>query len=143
MAYLICKDNGVYKIAANDSDKDDLNIPPNFYDIITISDSEFNNIRINNATVVVNGTSATVTEDTEKLRFNDKEELDSYLETVKFVAKSFLDVNVGHPKYSEVADYLSYLNNLDTSALSYPMLSSWEEYCNTNSITFLSTLQIP
>jgi hypothetical protein len=143
MAYLICKDNGVYKIAANDSDKDNLNIPPNFYDIITISDSEFNNIRINNATVVVNGTSATVTENSEKLRFDDKEELDRYLETVKFVAKSFLDVNVGHPKYSEVADYLSYLNNLDTSALSYPMLSSWEEYCNTNSITFLSTLQIP
>ena len=74
MAYLICKDNGVYKIAANDSDKDNLNIVPNYYDIITISDSEFNNIRINNATVVVNGTSATVTENSEKIHFDDKED---------------------------------------------------------------------
>ena len=154
MAYIISTNNSIYKIAANDSDKNSLNCFLDDFNVITISDSDFNNLRLNIAMATIEGDSATValhnqpSGDEENpvefvIGFENQSSLDSYLDIVKNTCKSFLDSNSGHSKYSEIENYYNYLSTLDTSTITYPTNCTWEEYCNNNSIPFLNTLQIP
>lgn len=143
MAYLICANNFVHRIAANDTDKNSLNISDEAYQIINISDSDFNNIKLNNALIEVNGNTATIIALEEKNIFTDKNSLDKYISNIKIHIKNFLDFSVNNSKYDEINSYYNYLDSLDTSTITYPINSSWEEYCNNNSISFFHPLQIP
>jgi len=141
MAYLIFNGNELYKIAANDTEKDKLHLNDS-YDVQTISDTDFNNVRLNKKIVSYDGTTITYTDETWK--FPDEENLKAYvLVSVKSACEDYLNVNEStDPQYSEVKTYFQLIENFDFGSITYSLDKSWEEYCNDNSITFLHPLQI-
>jgi hypothetical protein len=48
-----------------------------------------------------------------------------------------------HVFYTRVNNYFNLLNTFNYSNIQFPLNSSWETYCEQNSIEFLSPLQIP
>tara|TARA_R110000787_G_scaffold251429_1_gene356908 strand:+ start:682 stop:1110 length:429 start_codon:yes stop_codon:yes gene_type:complete len=142
MAYLIFNsDNNIVKIAANDSDRDSLNIVLTDHTIKDVSDSDFLKIRTGAAVATYDGTNVAIT-DTGNITFDEA--------ILKFIFKNliktitaFLENNQSNSLYVGINNYKEYLENFDTSTLTFPIEKSWEEYCNENSITFYHPLQIP
>jgi len=68
MAYLIFNsDNSLYRIAANDTDLGNLNLPDPIstsYNVQTITDSDFESVRKNLKTVSYDGTTITYNDET-------------------------------------------------------------------------------
>mgnify|MGYP003111132768 CR=1 FL=1 len=97
-----------------------------------ISESDFNDIKNNlKFTDGWDGTNIIYTDIVPPMQ--TQEQLDSYLVGVKEQIEQLV---------LEGADdawqtYLNYLNNFDTSTVSFP-IPSWEKYCSDNSITFQS-----
>jgi len=144
MAYLIFDNlNGLVKIAANDSDKDNLNLDLSLYSVVSVSDSDFTKVKNNVVEPTYDGTSVSYSED--EIYSIDQQNLESIIDDYKKVIKAFLDVpsNEGKSNYSAIKSYYDYLNELDFSSLSYPIESSWESYCQDNSISYFNPLQIP
>jgi len=72
----------------------------------------------------------------------DKEKLDALLEKIKIKVNRFLSIHdSNHDLYADVTSYKNYLDNLDTSTLTYP-INSWAEYCYDNNITYVSEYQL-
>lgn len=143
MAHLIFNNDGyLIKIAANDSDKSNLNITESVYDVRSVSDADFNNVRLHKKTAKVVD-DAIVYEDL-AWSFGTAEDLKTHFKNnVMWACDSFLATNPSHPMKNSVLSYKQYVNGFDTSLITFPFEKSWEEYCNENSITFYHPLQIP
>ena len=144
MAYLIFDNlNGLVKIAANDSDKDNLNLDLSLYSVVSVSDEDFTKVKNNVVEPTYDGTSVSYSED--EIYSIDQQNLEMIIDDYKKVIKAFLDVPSNEEKsnYSAIKSYYDYLNELDFSSLSYPIESSWESYCQDNSISYFNPLQIP
>ena len=164
MAYAIfTSDNNLVHIAANDSDRDALNIMQSLCVIKDISDSNFTKLQLNTAGITYDGTNVTITDyddgltraannlnrqvsDSTKdklINFGAQADLDGYLKNITDRLGDFVKNNSSNSMYTVCNNYLTYLNSLDTSSLSYPLGKSWEQYCTDNSISFVHPLQIP
>tara|TARA_R110000803_G_scaffold8761_1_gene28194 strand:+ start:335 stop:763 length:429 start_codon:yes stop_codon:yes gene_type:complete len=142
MAYLIFNNtNSLVKIAANDSDRDSQNIVLSDHTVESISDSDFLKIRTGVATATYDGTSVTLTDNV----IVSVSEIDfkKYLEQVIWVASNFLKENTSNSLYTSINQYKNYLENFDSSSLSFPYDKNIEQYCDENSIIFYHPLQIP
>ena len=64
---------------------------------------------------------------------------------VKLKCEEFLKGNNSSKAiHSDIQNYLNYIDNtLQMASLTYPLNSSWEKYCEDNSISYLHPLQIP
>jgi len=148
MAYIIFVngEDRAYKIAANDSDKDNLNFVAEHCTVKSVSDADFNKIRLNQAWASLSGDTITYN-DSVFSGFKSADELSSYLNNVKSLATPFVNANPSHPKKTEVENYISVINGIDTSSIvpdaDTPLEKTWEQYCQDNGITFLHPLQIP
>lgn len=145
MAYFIFENNNLFKIAANDADKNSLNLSPTAV-VKTVSDTDFEEVRqqikhvssfdgtnISYDVFGTTGESGIINEDV--LKANHKGVLD--------IINAFLKNNPSNSMYSAVNDYKNYLESFDYSSITYPIIVSWEKYCSDNSITFFHPLQIP
>ena len=143
----------VLKIVANESDIENLNLGA--YTKIEVSESEYNNIR-NSTKIIESYDGTTFTYRDYPLQENapgkdswccyeNNQELDNYLNVVVGRCNDFLEVptNASNPLFSDITNYKNYIESFDTSSLTYPMLISWEKYCEDNSITYFNPLQIP
>ena len=146
MAYFIFNTDGfITKIAADDVEKNKLNITESVYDIRTVSTEDFNNVRLslgeakmvdNVPTVILKSALPVAPGADGSLNIKTQTEL----EAVSPIVEDCTD----HPNYSDYVSYKNYLNNFDASSLTYPLTdTSWEEYCDNNSITFYHPLQLP
>lgn len=145
MAYFIFDNNtnALVKIAANDSDRDNLNLDLSLHAVVSVSDADFTKVKNNVAQPSYDGTNVTLSEaETFSL---DQSNLEIDIDNTKKLIKAFLDQpsNKEKSNYSAIKSYYDYLNELDFSSLTYPIESSWESYCQTNSISYFNTLQIP
>jgi hypothetical protein len=149
MAYLIINDgDNLYKIASNETEKNEINctFPP--YTTIDISDADFLKIKQNTADVTISNGSATVVDNSDLLSSSSlPEELvkPANENTIKLL-ESFLneDSNSSKSLYPICQTYHNYLKNLDYSSITFPITGkTWEQYCEDNSITYVNTLQIP
>jgi len=140
MAYLIFNGNNLYKIATSD-DKAHLNIEDSFYNVKTVSDSDFNNVKQNKKSVKLS--SDTVVYEDLSFNFTAQENLQSYINEVITHLEYFLQNNSSNSMYSVLETYRDLLQSVDISSISYPLSKSWEEYCVENSITYYNPLQIP
>lgn len=156
MAYFIFNtDNCIVKIAANDADRDALNLDLSHYNVVSVTEDQFNSVRSNEKNINYDGTTLTLTGRTEEVGDIDPEigpatsvslsqtELENTLSKIKQELKNFLDNNSGHTKFNELQNYYNYLDTLDMSTLTFPLDKSWEQYCIDNSIAFVHPLQIP
>jgi len=145
MAYVITINNNLYKIAANETDKNEhvSSYPP--YVANEISDSDFTKVKSGVSTVVVSADGTISFEDDGTCVFENTDELNGYITYVKNCLTPFLDQKENNSKaiYSEINTYKSFLDSFDTSSVSFPLNSSWGKYCEDNSIAYISTLQIP
>tara|TARA_B100001939_G_scaffold303030_1_gene280501 strand:+ start:205 stop:678 length:474 start_codon:yes stop_codon:yes gene_type:complete len=157
MAYFIFNNDGLIEgIAADDTAKSKLNIDESKLDVRTVSDADYNKVRkglaltvkvVNNAVVIDTRTDKTefapdVSNDNYTIKTQG--ELDGYIKNVIQVCKDFLNANADHSMYSDILNYKNYLESFDTSSLTYPLSeTTWEEYCDNNSITYYHPLQIP
>lgn len=145
MAYFIFdkNSNGLLKIAANDSDKDNLNLDLSLCAVESVSDSDFTKVKNNLNSVIYDGTNVSLTDD--ETYSIDQTQLEAIIGDYKNVFKAFCDQpsNKQKSNYSAIKSYYDYLKGLDFSSLSYPIESSWESYCENNSISYFNPLQIP
>jgi|TARA_R110000803_G_scaffold53828_3_gene110402 hypothetical protein len=141
MAYLIFNNsNDLVKIAANDSDRDSLNLILTQHSVVSVSDSDFLKVRTGASFASYDGTNATITE---AENYFNEESLKKYFENVVSLLNSFLSENMDNSLYDDMNNYKNYLLSFDTSSVTLPLNKSWEEYCNENSIVFYHPLQIP
>lgn len=147
MAYLIFNnDNSLYRIAANDTDLSNLNLPNPIspsYNVQTITDSDFESVRKNLKTVSYDGT--TITYNDETWLFPNSDNLQSYFTSIIYdKCNAFLTNNAPtHGMYNEIKTYKATVKTFNKDTLTFPMNISWEEYCSNNSITYYHPLQIP
>lgn len=143
MAYAIATDNNVYNIAANLLEKDDLNVSYDIYNAIEISDEDFLKVKKNLAKITISGDTATIT-NLEGPFFLDEEALKNYIDIVLDKINLFIAAgNTEKILYSDINEYKNYLDNLNLSTITFPLDSTWEQYCEDNEITYFHTLQIP
>lgn len=143
MAYAIATDNNVYNIAANLLEKDDLNVSYDIYNAIEISDEDFLKVKKNLAKITISGDTATITS-LEGPFILDEEALKNYIDIVLDKINLFIAAgNTEKILYSDINEYKNYLDNLNLSTITFPLDSTWEQYCEDNEITYFHTLQIP
>lgn len=157
MAYFIFNNDGLLQaIAADDTAKSSLNIDESKLDVRTVSTADYNNIRkgkhesvkiVNNAVEIKlwsDKTEFSPDVSGDNYTIKTQKELEDRISSVKGVLNDFLKANENHSMYTALNDYKSYLDSFDASSLTYPLAeTSWEEYCDNNSITYYHPLQIP
>ena len=145
MAYVISVNNNLFKIAANEQDKNDLNIffPPAV--AIDITDANFAKVKNNTAIITVSGDTTTITDVDTSGAFPTQDQLENYVNSVKQIIKYFIanSSNLSKTNGSAINDYYNTLDSFDFSTITFPLNKSWEEYCEDNSITYFHCLQIP
>jgi len=144
MAYLIVNDqNCVYKIAENDTDKNNLNctFPP--YTTINISDADFLKVKQNLADISISDGSATFTDRIDPDRSITEEDVKDQHKNIIKCIRQFLRYNPSNPFYTSCQNYCNYLETLDYSSITFPLNKTWEQYCEDNSIAYFHPLQIP
>ena len=144
MAYIISSDStptNISKIAENDAAKDKLYLSP-LNVVHDISDSDFASLK--NVTKVVSGY------ENDNFVFTDanthwdtQEELTSYINMKISVVGNTIERYPDHSDASSWTTYKNVLENFDTSTVSYPLNTSWEKYCEDNSITYINLLELP
>lgn len=105
-----------------------------------ITESDFNDLKNNiKSADGWDGTNIIYSDIVGSNAYESTEQLDNYLAGLKEQIEYIISEG-------EVDDawqtYLTYLNNFDTSTVSFP-IASWEKYCSDNSITFQSLLIRP
>ena len=144
MAYAVFNNNEICRIAANENEKNDLNLL--FLPAIAkdISDEDFLKLKKNNAIATISGDTVSITDISSS--FENEENLTKHISFLKTVTKDFLNPNSDNNEkilYSTINNYYNTLNSFDVSTITFPLNKSWEDYCEENSIAYVSHLQIP
>ena len=152
MAYFIFnkdsdnKEGVLYKIAANQTDLNNLNINKDLYKIIEVTDLNFNDVRLFKKTIIsYNGETinyrnssdeninVTKLKDLEILHFSNIRQINSFLES-----------NQNHPDFKKWNDYSKQLQSINLNDISLPLTKHFEQYLEENlGIIVLNTLQLP
>lgn len=153
MAYAIITNNELYRIASNETEKNDLNINESDYIIKDISDADFLKLKNNVASTTFANDTLTITDkpaDTilgtaEEIQAESKRLLQEHHQNLINQFNAFLkgESNASKSLHSIIESYKNYLSNFDYDSLTYPLNKTWEEYCSENSISYINALQIP
>ena len=142
MAYFIFHSDNLISIAANENDKNSLPIAP-VYTVKDVSDSDFSKVKKQISGASISGDNVVVTDYPSK-GFNDENGLQIYHEGIISKINEFLNAgNEDKSFHGAITTYKTLLEGFDTSTITYPMTQTWEEYCEDNSIAYVSPLQIP
>tara|TARA_R100000742_G_C4279162_1_gene103089 strand:+ start:1047 stop:1490 length:444 start_codon:yes stop_codon:yes gene_type:complete len=147
MAYIFLTSNSqsLYKIAANDAEKQKIvgHFPESSYVQQTISDTDFENLRLNTHVVKIENGEGTVTELEEPMSFLTQEELNQYIEEHKNVIGRFLQNFSNNENQAQWSSYYDQLVALDTGSLSYPFAKSLEKHFQESDLPYYSILELP
>lgn len=128
---------------ATDSDANNLNINKSDYVEKTLSDEDFSAVRQGLKKISLSGDTVNLVED--NYTFPDQTTLSNYINKVVIPAlDQFLESNEEHPMWTAINNYkFQITEQIDLSTITYPLNSTWEKYCEDNSITYYHPLQIP
>lgn len=149
MAYLIfnkkqtLQEADLYKIAETEEHLNSLNILKNDYIIKTISIQDFNNLKSENKRIEsINGDQITYV-DYIRTQPLEKQEFDETLKNKKEFCQEILNKKQVKPVLlGLVEQYLTALNSIDTSAMSFPLNKNFIQYLHSQSIYYIHPLQI-
>jgi len=142
MAYLIAtKDNYLFKVAADDAEKSNLNIIDSDYDIVTISNSDFDKIRTFSASVEYSNGVYNIVDITEPMGPQNEQWLKNVINHEIQHFENWLSICKENSNYTKIQNYCNFLKNFDTSSVSFPMNESFGKYLISNSIEYISPLQ--
>lgn len=146
MAYAITLNNALLRIAANETEKNELTALNTPHSVIDISDSDFIKFKVDLDLFTIDGSTITFTDNPNPGEIANAEDLYQYLNTLKYNIDLFIkNANASTQAktlYTQFVNYSNYLSTFDTSTVTYP-ITSWEKYCQDNGITYLNLLQIP
>jgi hypothetical protein len=131
-----------YKAAETQFELDNFNIIPSSYKIIQDSDINFNFFKLSQK-IPTSYSKDIITYIDLNYQFEKQENLDKYINNFKLKIKDFLNNNPENPLFNKWNDYLTELNNIDTSTISYPLNMSFEQYLNNQGKLALNPLQVP
>jgi len=155
MAYVIISNNQIYRIASNETEKNELNINQNDYIVKDISDADFLRIKKDDVYTSFANDTLTITNKDEDNTIIGATPEEIKEESIKFLKQyheeliKLFDVfligenNSSKSLYSTIQSYRDYLSNFNYDSLTYPLNKTWEQYCHDNSISYISPLQIP
>lgn len=147
MAYVLKLQGQVYRIAANETDKNEQNVLN--ADVETLSDADFSKVKRSISTIQVSNGNVVITDKPDNTAdnpaFQNVEDLKAYHNLIKDGLESFLEVSSNNTKaiYSIAQTYHDTLQGFDYTTLTFPLIPTWEQYCEDNSITYINPLQIP
>jgi len=146
---------GLYRIAENESDLNNLNIIKNDYTIIEDSLPNFNFVKFREKEVIdysdnqifyqiaPMGFQDDYNKNREIIVGSGKQKIQNYIQGVKSQIKPFLDNNKNHPLFSRWNNYYNELSNLNLDNIQLPLYISLERYLDNNNLISLNTLQLP
>ena len=148
MAYFIFTKNtgpgNLYRIAANDADKDALHFPPEHSIVKDVSDEDFLKIKSQKAEVYLDGDNVVIQdENSGSVYYEQASHLQEIIDMHLKICNEFIkdDRNQDSTLLSRVTSYRDMCESFDTSTVTFPMYKSWEAYLTDNSIDFISPLQ--
>jgi hypothetical protein len=141
MAFVILSNGQFYRVAKTQSDVDDINIPEQAKTVVDISDDDFNSFVTYQKEIFVNDGNVTFSDFPEThLQHANEELLKEHFNEFKDLANLYIEKNSDRQLAIAIKNYVTYLDTVDTSSLSYPI--KWEKYCSENSIVFFNKYQI-
>jgi hypothetical protein len=132
----------LYRIAENQADLNNLNITQSTYKIIEDSQSNFNSVKFGTK-IPEKYSNDIITYMDQTILFNDKNELQVYVNNVKKQIKEFANNNPNHPLFNRWNDYYNQLNSLNLNTITYPLNKSLEQYFNDLEQPSYNILQLP
>jgi hypothetical protein len=132
----------LYKIAETENDLNNLNIIKSDYKIIEDTQENFDAVKFstknaikfnNNLIIYINKT----------VKYNDKESLKEYVESVKRSITFFKDNNLNNSSFNLWNNYYNQLNSLNLDSITFPLNKSLEQYFNDLGQISLNPLQLP
>ena len=146
MAYAITLNNALLRIAANETEKNELTALNTPHSVIDISDSDFIKFKVDLDLFTIDGSTITFSDNPEPGEIANADELYTSLNWINTSIKNFIkNANANTQAktlYTQFVSYSNYLDTFDTSTVTYPIVN-WEKYCQDNGITYLNLLQIP
>jgi hypothetical protein len=148
MAYLIFNKNlnnvpgTLCRIAANDTDLNNLNIDLDTVKKITIDDSVFTQVQLSES-CPESYSGETINYVEEVHSHLDQEQFQSVINDRISLTNDFLTNNENHPDYTKWNNFKTQLEALDIGSITYPYDKSLERHLSDNSLTILNTLQLP
>lgn len=158
MAYIIFNNEGnLLRIAADDTDKNNLGYDYTENPAKSVTQDEFNRIKwgthtcsLNNDNISWVENAQSITEDQINdsgvkgfISIKDATELQAYINLVRDSISHFLKSDPLHGMHTNIRTYDSFLKHFDVNSVTYPINSSWEKYCEDNGITCFHPLQVP
>ena len=158
MAYIIFNNEGsLLRIAANDTDKNNLGYDYTENPAKSVTQDEFNRIKWDTHTCSLNNDNISWVENVQNVTqdqvndsgvkgsvsIKDATELQKYINFVRDSIAHFLKTDPLHVMYANIRTYDSFLKDFDVNSVTYPINSSWEKYCEDNGITCFHPLQVP
>tara|TARA_R100000657_G_C4648806_1_gene93485 strand:- start:210 stop:650 length:441 start_codon:yes stop_codon:yes gene_type:complete len=131
----------VHAIAESDAEKNSFFWLDNSLKVLEVSDTDFDKVQTAKADATCDSSNNIIVTDHDSLSC-DKAALDAHIPHLIERIEQYVLYNETHSMWEGWNNYYNYLKNLDTSSLTYPMIT-WEDYCKTNSIHFKSILQLP
>ena len=135
-------EGGIYKIAENQSDLNNLNIIQSDYKIIEDSQENFNSVKYRTKAVLKYNNN-TIFFDNESKKYDIKDDLKNEIDNFKHSIKQFTDNNPNHPLYNRWNDYYNQLNSLNLNNIIYPLNKSLEQHFNDLGQPSFNILQLP
>jgi hypothetical protein len=162
MAYFIFKKDSaniegtLFKIAANQSDLNNINFDKNSYTILEDSNENFNNIRLNNKYIVKYTDTNTIVYSDAIVWKQDRNRFKQIINQNRSLINAFLESNPNHPLFSKWNTHFNLLSGLNVDTIipidptkqSTPpveiyLTKSLEQYIEDTYGNALSTLQLP
>ena len=144
MAYIITADEtktNVSGIARDASARDNMEMSAPCI-AHEISEADFNNLK--NSTKRVSDHDGTnfvyvdmITE------FEEENDLTNYLVVVSNAVSEIIKKYPEHPDMTIWTTYKDLIDNFDKSTITFPLATSWEKYCEDNSISYFNLLELP
>ena len=141
MAYAIINNDQLYRIASDDDAKTNLNLNESDYTIMDITDEQFNKLKKEEATISGSSGSYSVT-DLEANHPASEGEVKAKIQGIVDIFEYFLVDHENHSMANDIRSYITFLKEIDTSSISYPMSQSFFDYVESQSQTVISPLQV-
>ena len=133
----------LYRIAANDTDLNNLNIDKSSYNIITDTNVNFQSVQLRTIDPVSYDNNNVINYQPLQITFSQKNILDDYIKNYYNLIDYFIQSNPSSPVLSIWQTYQTQLITTNTSIITYPLNMSLEQYYQSKNLTFLNPLQIP
>jgi hypothetical protein len=143
MAYAIFWNEELFRIAEDDTQKNNLNLSFDIYNCQTITSEQFQKLKKERATASYINNNVVITDKNVQEQFNRVIVENLHILKIERLEQFLKNNTSSHPMYSACQNYKQVLESFDYSTVEDNENKTWGEYCDENSIIYLNLKQIP